>query len=121
MKQNLNKVYSGWKINGFLALVLILLLLAGSIYLIQQSVQNIEDPVYHELNTTSLVAGIIMVFLSFVSFAGFVMLEPNEARVLLFFGNYRGNLIKPGFWWINPLMSKKHSMNRILWKKSSTT
>lgn len=108
MKQNLNKVYSGWKINGFLALILILLLLAGSIYLIQQSVQNIEDPVYHELNTTSLVAGIIMVFLSFVSFAGFVMLEPNEARVLLFFGNYRGNLIKPGFWWINPLMSKKH-------------
>ena len=108
MKQNLNKVYSGWKINGFLALILILLLLAGSIYLIQQSVQNIEDPVYHELNTTSLVTGIIMVFLSFVSFAGFVMLEPNEARVLLFFGNYRGNLIKPGFWWINPLMSKKH-------------
>ena len=108
MKQNLNKVYSGWKINGFLALILILLLLAGSIYLIQQSIQNIEDPVYHKLNTTSLVAGIIMVFLSFVSFAGFVMLEPNEARVLLFFGNYRGNLIKPGFWWINPLMSKKH-------------
>ena len=108
MKQNLNKVYSGWKINGFLALILILLLLAGSIYLIQQSIQNIEDPVYHKLNTTSIVAGIIMVFLSFVSFAGFVMLEPNEARVLLFFGNYRGNLIKPGFWWINPLMSKKH-------------
>ena len=108
MKQNQNKVYSGWKINGFVALILILLLLAGSIYLIGECVQNIEDPIYNRLNTAGAIAGGIMTFICFVSFAGFVMLEPNEARVLLFFGNYRGNLLKSGFWWINPLMSKKH-------------
>ena len=35
------------------------------------------------------------------------MLEPNESRVLLFFGNYRGTFYDTGFWWINPFMSAK--------------
>jgi hypothetical protein len=38
---------------------------------------------------------------------GFMMLEPNEARVLLFFGKYRGTFYETGFWWVNPFMSKK--------------
>ena len=107
MKQNQNKVYSGWKINGFLALPLVLLILAGSVYLVGECVQNIEDPKYSTLNMIGVVAGVLLAVISFVSLGGFVMLEPNEARVLLFFGNYRGNLLKAGFWWINPLMSKK--------------
>ena len=36
------------------------------------------------------------------------MLEPNEARVLVFFGKYRGNFVQSGFWWINPFMAKKN-------------
>ena len=36
-----------------------------------------------------------------------MLLEPNEARVLLFFGNYRGTFYETGFWWVNPLMSAK--------------
>ena len=35
------------------------------------------------------------------------MLEPNESRVLLFFGNYRGTFYDTGFWWINPFMTAK--------------
>ena len=38
---------------------------------------------------------------------GYIMLEPNESRVLLFFGNYRGTFYDTGFWWINPFMSAK--------------
>lgn len=39
------------------------------------------------------------------------MLEPNEARVLLFFGRYRGTFTKTGFYWVNPLlMAKKVSL-----------
>jgi regulator of protease activity HflC (stomatin/prohibitin superfamily) len=38
---------------------------------------------------------------------GFVKLEPNEAKVLVFFGKYSGTFTKTGFYWINPLMSKK--------------
>jgi hypothetical protein len=38
---------------------------------------------------------------------GFIMLEPNEARVLLFFGNYKGTFYNTGYWWVNPFMSAK--------------
>lgn len=35
------------------------------------------------------------------------MIEPNEARVMLFFGVYRGTLNQNGFWWVNPFYIKK--------------
>lgn len=40
---------------------------------------------------------------------GFVQLEPNEARAMVFFGKYSGTLRKNGFWWvINPFYTKKN-------------
>jgi hypothetical protein len=35
------------------------------------------------------------------------MQEPNEAKVLTFFGRYVGTFRKTGFYWVNPLMTKK--------------
>ena len=49
----------------------------------------------------------MLALLAFIMLFGYVMLEPNESRVLLFFGNYRGTFYNTGFWWINPLMSAK--------------
>jgi regulator of protease activity HflC (stomatin/prohibitin superfamily) len=37
---------------------------------------------------------------------GFVILEPNQATVLNFFGNYAGTLRRPGFFWVNPFNNK---------------
>ncbi|MBR2946712.1 MAG: SPFH domain-containing protein [Bacteroidaceae bacterium] len=39
---------------------------------------------------------------------GFSMLEPNEAKVMTFFGKYVGTFRKNGFYWINPFMSAKN-------------
>jgi hypothetical protein len=36
-----------------------------------------------------------------------MVIEPNQARVLVFFGKYRGNFLDEGFWWVNPFMSVK--------------
>ncbi len=104
MKQNQNKVYSGWKANGFVALALVLVALIGGVVLAGYG--GSEFPAYYDV--AAIVVGALLAFVGFVSLFGFVMLEPNEARVLLFFGNYRGNLLESGFWWINPFMSKKH-------------
>jgi regulator of protease activity HflC (stomatin/prohibitin superfamily) len=43
-------------------------------------------------------------------FAGFLLnglfsLQPNEARVLILFGEYKGTVRTSGFWWANPLYS----------------
>ena len=104
MKKNQNKVYSGWKANGFLALFLVLVAIVGGIFLAIYGVEVFPWP----LDIVSLVGGILLSVIGFISLSGFMMLEPNEARVLLFFGNYRGNMLESGFWWVNPFMSKKN-------------
>ena len=38
---------------------------------------------------------------------GFLQLEPNEARVLLFFGKYRGTFTRTGYYWVNPFLTVK--------------
>jgi hypothetical protein len=38
---------------------------------------------------------------------GFIKLEPNEAVALLFFGKYKGTFTRTGFYWVNPLLTKK--------------
>jgi hypothetical protein len=40
-----------------------------------------------------------------VAFPGFFSLQPNEARVLLLFGGYRGAVRHSGFHWGNPFYS----------------
>jgi regulator of protease activity HflC (stomatin/prohibitin superfamily) len=52
-------------------------------------------------------AGALLMVILCVCLNGFVKLEPNEAKVLVFFGKYSGTFTKTGFYWINPLMSKK--------------
>lgn len=58
-------------------------------------------------NWQYIVACPLLLILSFFIWAGFIMLEPNEARVLTFFGKYRGTFTKTGYYWINPFMSTK--------------
>ena len=96
-----NYTYSGWKLNGFVAIVLNLLLMAGMIYSIVKIANGAES------FTLYIIALIVCALVAFIMLFGYIMLEPNESRVLLFFGNYRGTFYDTGFWWINPFMSAK--------------
>ncbi|MBO5832409.1 MAG: SPFH domain-containing protein, partial [Alistipes sp.] len=60
-----------------------------------------------EIVVWALVALIVSAICAVLMLCGYIMLEPNESRVLLFFGNYRGTFYDTGFWWINPFMSAK--------------
>ena len=102
--ENKNFEYKGWKINGFVALFVILALVAVSIYAIIKGA-NIEEV---SIGITLAVSGIILLLISLISMKGFMLLEPNEARVLTFFGEYRGSFYNTGFWWVNFLMSAKN-------------
>ena len=96
-----NYTYSGWKLDGFVALVLNLALLATMVYSIIV-LANGENVVVWALVTLILTA-----IASFLMLFGYIMLEPNESRVFLFFGNYRGTFYETGFWWVNPFMTAK--------------
>lgn len=100
MKTN-NYNYSGWKLNGFLALVLNLAIVAGSVWLF------VELFKHDDFGALLFVGSVVLLIAAIIMACGYLMLEPNEARVLLFFGNYRGTFYDTGFWWINPFMSAK--------------
>ncbi len=99
--ENKNYTYSGWKLNGFVALCLNLVLLAAAVLCIVSLAKSGDMvAVYVAAMIVSLIAAVLML-------CGYIMLEPNESRVLLFFGKYRGTFYDTGFWWINPFMSAK--------------
>ncbi len=101
--ENKNFEYTGWKINGFVALILILAAIAAGIFMI---IKGAESPVMP--GAILVVGGIVVLLLALIACKGFLLLEPNEARVLTFFGKYRGSFYNTGFWWVNFLMSSKN-------------
>lgn len=50
--------------------------------------------------------GALLVALGFFLAAGFFTLQPNEARVLILFGRYKGTVRQSGFHWGNPFYAK---------------
>ena len=91
--------YSGFKMNGFVALILFLALMAASIYTI----------VIGGIDECGLLigGGIATLILSFIALIGLFTLEPNEAAVMVFFGKYKGTFNQHGFFWVNPFMARK--------------
>ena len=89
--------YKGITISGFLALLITLALLACSIYFF----------ILADTMGWAVPVGIFFLLLFALSFNGYLKLEPNEAKVLVFFGKYSGTFFKTGFYWVNPLLSKK--------------
>ena len=103
--ENGNFVYKGWKCNGFLALVLILGGLALGVYAIVAGAQRIDAGL--ALGGGLVAAGVVWCLCMLICMAGFMLLEPNEARVMVFFGKYKGTFYETGYWWVNPFMSAK--------------
>lgn len=56
------------------------------------------------------VAGLLSILILCI---GFVAIAPNNARVLLLFGDYKGTLKESGFFWVNPFFSKKRISLRV--------
>ena len=85
--------------NGFVAILFNLEMLPALAFL---SFYLLEEIVW-------LAVPVLLVFiLAFVlMLPGYFSQEPNEARVMVFFGKYEGTFKKTGFYWVNPFMNKK--------------
>ncbi|MBL0112902.1 MAG: SPFH domain-containing protein [Saprospiraceae bacterium] len=51
--------------------------------------------------------GVILIVASIFILPGFFLVNPNEAKVLLLFGEYKGTAKDNGFFWANPFFTKK--------------
>jgi regulator of protease activity HflC (stomatin/prohibitin superfamily) len=91
---------------GTVGLFIFLVLLFGSILLILPSTP--PGPV--GLRITLVALGMCAASLSL---NGFFTVQPNQAEVLVLLGRYMGSVRTPGWWWTNPLMSKKKISLRV--------
>ena len=78
--------------NGYLMLVVFLILFFGGIY----ALIAFQNPWY-----------IISIVFAIILSIGFIMVQPNNSRVLLLFGKYVGTVKRNGFYWVNPFYTKK--------------
>ena len=91
--------YNGMLMNGFLALAINLIVLPVLAFLVIYYLIDVE--------WFSIPAIMILALAFFIMFAGYFSQEPNEARVMVFFGKYEGTFKETGFYWVNPFMEKK--------------
>ena len=49
----------------------------------------------------------LLLIISCIMWCGFMQIEPNEARVMIFFGKYKGTVKENGYFWVNPFFAKK--------------
>ena len=99
------------KVNGWKALIWLIILIPVTLT-VMDLIITFNPPVLENEMSLRDLALLVFVFLPALalilfSFKGFFTLEPNEATVLTLFGKYTGTVRHQGFWWVNPLNSKK--------------
>ena len=97
--------------NGFLHLFINLALLALSIWIVV-SFAKFDCMLDAEGEPTAwillpILSGFLLLFAYILHLVGFIIVQPNESRVLTFFGEYSGTVKQNGFFWVNPFYSKE--------------
>lgn len=91
--------------NGYLALFVSLALMGGGAWMLIQAARASDGVM------GAIWAGVI--FVAFIASTGLFTVQPNEARVLTLFGEYKGSVKSQGLFWANPFLAKKRVSLRV--------
>ncbi len=94
-------------ISGYVGLTIAMVLIVGGLWLVIYS-SSLTDP-----SLLLILMGAIGIVLGIIGMCGLMAIAPNQARVLLLFGDYKGSVTRSGFFWVNPFFSKKPISLRI--------
>ena len=100
------KEKSIYKLNGFIGVIMILVLLAGVL-------SAFRFFVIHE-SAVSLIVAIILFVVLVTALTGFTVIQPNQAKVFTLFGNYLGVIKNEGFWFSVPFTARKNVSLRVI-------
>ena len=104
--ENKEFAFKGVVMNGFLMLFVNFAVLALSVWGIIESIIELDGS--DGAQGGWLLAGsIVLLVVDIILWCGFMMLEPNEARALTWFGKYSGTFTQAGYYWINPFYGMK--------------
>ena len=99
------RAMNGWGMLG--VNILIFLTAAFLLYGFVRSAIAATEHVGALPNFYLLISGILVTAFGVFMCCGHFTLQPNEGRVLLLFGDYRGTVRTSGFHWTNPLNTKR--------------
>ncbi len=89
-------LFKGFKMNGFVMLFIHLIVVSAAI-----------AACFIQGSEAMCGIGTLLSIAWCVLFAGYMQLEPNEARAMVFFGKYKGTFKDTGYFWVNPFLNKK--------------
>lgn len=89
-------LFKGFKMNGFAMLFIHLVIVSGAI-----------AACFIQGSEAMCGVGTLLAVVWCILFAGYMQLEPNEARAMVFFGKYKGTFKETGYFWVNPFLNKK--------------
>lgn len=98
--------FQGSAANGFLIILVSTILIAAGITFIVLA-ESHEAVIGSFLYNLLCIAAVLLIIIASVLLIGLMILEPNQARAMVFFGKYRGTFTRTGFFWVNPFYSKK--------------
>ena len=98
--------FKGSAQNGFVMLFVVLALLVASVVGIVFAIIQLDDS-DGACGGWLLGGSIILLVADINCMCSFLQLEPNEARVITWFGKYSGTFSETGFYWINPFYGTK--------------
>ncbi len=111
MKENKEFPYKGTLINGFAMIGVEFILIALAVACIIVLSNNLPTSTMMFAGCiTALIASIIGAIIISI---GFFAQQPNQARVMIYFGVYRGSFSETGFYWVNPFMNRKKVSMRL--------
>ncbi|HEY9059882.1 MAG TPA: SPFH domain-containing protein [Pseudobacteroides sp.] len=100
--KELNKEVSSGLLMFFVDILMLLASIGGVVLGI---IKTNTDP--SPLSVGSIIGGAVLFVVWCIFTGGFFTLQPNEAAVLILFGEYRGTVKKPGWHFANPFFTKK--------------
>jgi regulator of protease activity HflC (stomatin/prohibitin superfamily) len=94
---------SALRIPGLPMLVVVVALFVFGGWLTIQSLVSVDDA----LDVPLFVASILVILLGGIVASGLAVIQPNQAAVVLFLGNYLGTVKSSGFQWTWPLTNRR--------------
>lgn len=91
-----------WQVNGYLGLIILLLIVLYGIYSIIMGVANQYEP-----EVTKIVIGVVLLLIAYLFLTSMTVVSPNQAKVLTFFGKYLGTIRSNGLFMTVPLTNKR--------------
>ncbi len=91
---------SGWPM---LTVLLIVMLVVGPVFFLLPSLTGATD----QARGLLILVGLLLEVAAIIVFRGLTIVNPNDSRTLVLFGDYHGTIRREGYYWVNPFYVKR--------------